>query len=238
MKVLLLDNTLDRDSWGSAELVHAIHEAGQPTVFVRRAPHADLPALSSLGRFDRIILSGSRTAATDSADWITALDELIRQALDRGIPMLGICYGHQAIARVLRGGDGSLNVRRSATPEIGWTEIQRTPGPRGSPDLLDGLPERFHSFSVHYDEVCATPPGALLLARSERCAIQAFALEDKPAFGVQFHPERDVEAGERTIATSAKKKLDFPLLNPGSGRKFHSPLVARTIFGNFLKGFC
>ncbi len=236
MNVLLIDNTLDQDSWGSAELVHSIHEAGPATIFVRRAPHTDLPAISSLGRFDRIILSGSRTAATESGDWISGLEELIRHALERGIPMLGVCYGHQSIARVLRGNDGSMNVRRSATPEIGWTEIRRTPGPRKARDLLDGLPDKFHSFSVHHDEVCTLPSRANLLAQSDRCAIQAFSLEEKPAFGVQFHPERDVEAGEKTIAASAKKKLGFPLLNPGSGTRLHSPLVARTIFGNFLKG--
>jgi GMP synthase (glutamine-hydrolysing) len=236
MNILLLDNTLDQDSWGSAELVRSIHQSAQGTTWVRRAPHEDLPALASLGRFDRIILSGSRTAATDTAPWISKLDELIRTCLDRGIPILGVCYGHQAIARVLGGAnDGSRNVRRSATPEIGWTEIRRIRG-RAGRDLLDGLPEVFHSFSVHYDEVSPLPPGSTLLARSDRCAIQAYALDDKPAFGVQFHPEREIEAGERALQASAKKKLDFPLLNPGSGKHLYSPQVAKAIFGNFLKG--
>ena len=94
----------------------------------------------------------------------------------------------------------------------------------------------FHSFSVHYDEVCSVPVGATLLARSERCAIQGFAVNDKPAFGVQFHPEREIEAGEKTLASTAKKKPAFPLLNPGFGKKLYSPEVAKIIFGNFLKG--
>jgi GMP synthase (glutamine-hydrolysing) len=234
MNILLLDNTLDQDSWGSAELVRSIHQAAPGTTWVRRSPHDDLPALASLDRFDRVILSGSRTAATESAPWITKLDALIRHCLDRGIPMLGVCYGHQSIARVI-GSGSSLNVRRSATPEIGWTEIRRIPGRRGR-DLLDGLPEKFHSFSVHYDEVGSLPRGATLLAQSDRCAIQAYALDEKPAFGIQFHPEREIEAGEKTLLASRKKKLDFPLLNPGSGKKLYSPDVAKTIFGNFLKG--
>jgi len=235
MRILLVDNTLDPDSWGSAELVRSIHQSSPGTIWVRRAPHEDLPVLESLARFDRIVLSGSRTAATESAPWISQLDELIRHCLDRSIPMLGVCYGHQSIARVLGSQHGSLNVRRSATPEIRWTKIRRMPGRTGR-DLLDGLPETFHSFSVHYDEVIALPPRATLLAQSDRCAIQAYALDDKPVFGIQFHPEREVEAGEKTLQASAKKKLNFPLLNPGSGKKLHSPEVAKTIFGNFLKG--
>ena len=75
-----------------------------------------------------------------------------------------------------------------------------------------------------------------LLARSERCDIQAFAHLEKPAFGVQFHPERDCEAGERTLASRKKEKPGFPLLHPGQGPRLYSPEVAKVIFGNFLKG--
>lgn len=235
MNVLLVDNTRDRDSWGAGELVRALHRAGPCTIWVRRAPHEDLPAPSSLRRFDRIVLSGSRTAVTESAPWIARLDELIRRSLDDSIPLLGICYGHQALARVLGSSSGEPLVRRSGTPEIGWTEILRTSAHAGR-DLLEGLPQSFHSFSVHYDEVSALPLATRLLASSHRCAIQAFAHERKPAFGVQFHPEREIEEGERTLRSSAAKKPAFPLLNPGAGPRLYSPDVARIIFGNFLKG--
>ena len=235
MNVLIVDNTLDRDSWGSGDLVRSINWTGGVTTHVRRAPHEDLPKLQNLGRYDRIVMSGSRTAATDEAPWISALDDLIRHALNHGIPILGVCYGHQALARVLGSNNTKKNVRRSATPEIGWTEIIQTQH-ASKFDLLSGLPKHFHSFSVHYDEVCEVPRGSTLLARSDRCAIQAFAVDDRPAFGVQFHPERGLEAGERTLALSAGKKLDFPLLNPGKGHQLYSPEVAQVIFRNYLKG--
>ncbi|NDD90547.1 type 1 glutamine amidotransferase [bacterium] len=236
MRVLVLDNTLDRDSWGSADLVRAIGSSGSVITTVRRSPHEDLPALKSLGIYDRIVMSGSRTAATEESPWISKLDDLIRYVLDKGIPLLGVCYGHQAIARVLGSDNYPKNVRRSATPEIGWTEIIQLPQAGNATNLLDGLPQRFHSFSVHYDEVCEVPRGATLLARSERCAIQAFSVDQKPVFGVQFHPERGCEAGERTLALSAKKKLDFSLLNPGKGPHLYSAQVAKVIFENFLRG--
>ncbi|MBU6375204.1 MAG: type 1 glutamine amidotransferase [Bdellovibrionales bacterium] len=236
MKVLVIDNTLDPDSWGSADLVHAIGSSGGTTIIVRRAPHEDLPENHSLKAFDRIVLSGSRTAATEESPWISKLDDFIRSALDKNIPLLGICYGHQAIARVLGSDNHPKNVRRSATPEIGWTEIIQLPQAGRTSPLFEGLPQRFHSFSVHYDEVCEVPRGATLLARSERCAIQAFSVNQKPVFGIQFHPERGCDAGERTLAISAKKKLQFPLLHPGKGEQLYSPEIAKKIFENFIKG--
>ncbi|MEN9724007.1 MAG: synthase [Pseudomonadota bacterium] len=236
MNVLVLDNTLDRDSWGSSDLVQSLSRAHSATIWVRRSPHQDFPSASQLRRFDRLVLSGSRTAATDTGPWISQLDSVIAEAIEAGIPILGVCYGHQAIARVLGSSKGShLNVRRSATPEIGWTSITRSSEPAAQ-TLLGALPERFHSFSVHYDEVCDLPRGCVLLASSERCAIQAYASQERPIFGVQFHPERSCEAGEATLKQSAKKKLPFALLNPGRGPHLYSQEVALTIFGNFLKG--
>ena len=235
MNLLLIDNTIDPDSWGAGELAGSIRQAGSPTIWVRRAPHDDLPKPSTLRRFDRVILSGSRTAATETAPWISRLDELIRHCLDRSIPILGVCYGHQAIARVLGSATGTASVGRSATPEIGWTEIRRMPSTKG-PDLLTGLPEKFHSFSLHHDEVYSIPGNATLLASSDRCTIQAFTLRDRPAFGVQFHPERGIEAGERTLASASRRNLPFALLRPREGHRLYSPEVAKVVFGNFLKG--
>ncbi|MFN7685630.1 MAG: type 1 glutamine amidotransferase [Oligoflexia bacterium] len=231
MKVLLIDNTRDPDSWGSGELRRTLSAPdGKPAgiaLRTHRAPHRDFP--KNLAEFDRIVLSGSATSATEDALWIENLLELIRSAVTNRIPILGICYGHQSLARALA---GKNSVRRAQAPEIGWTQIQKT-GSSQSP-LLQGLPSEFYSFSMHYDEVCKLPQGTRLLASSQLCPIQAFELDSAPAFGVQFHPERDLKGAAHTFALKQKLNPPPPLLHPHR-QDLHDPQVATVLIQNFYR---
>jgi GMP synthase (glutamine-hydrolysing) len=225
MKILIIDNNLDPESWGASDLKHfAVKHIGAE-ITVRRGPHHDLPA--SIAGFDRIVLSGSRTSAIAEAPWIETLHQRIREAIDRGIAILGVCYGHQQIARALGGIEA---VRQSPTPEFGWTQInivEQAP-------LLKGLSENFWSFSSHSDEVLRLPPGAKLLASSARCPIQAFKLENRPVYGIQFHPERDSADGDTAIARKMKSGQRDGILHPDAGKHVYDPKVGETIFRNFF----
>ncbi len=231
MKVLLIDNTRDVESWGSEELRHSLsHPDGKASgieLLTVRAPHQDLPTPERLSRFDRIVLSGSATSVNEDAPWIENLLTLIRSALSQKIPLLGICYGHQSLARAI-GGKGAVG--RAPKPEIGWTSIQKEP--HSSVSILSGLPQSFYSFSMHYDEVRELPRNAELLARSELCGVQAFQLKDAPAFGVQFHPERTPAGAEITFAAKKKLKPKPPLLHPGRP-ELYDPSVIAQILKNF-----
>jgi GMP synthase (glutamine-hydrolysing) len=113
--------------------------------------------------------------------WLHDEKRFLRELLDRGTPLLGICLGSQLVAEAAGG-----TVRRAATPEIGWHEVELTP--EGEADeLLGVLPERFESFQYHHYE-WLLPPGGVTLARSE-LALQAFRLGERPVWGLQFHPE-------------------------------------------------
>ena len=138
---------------------------------VRRGPHDDLP--TSMRGFDRMVISGSRTSCLDDFPWVGKLEKLIREGVDLGTPVLGVCYGHQVLARAM--GDGRKSVRRGSVPEFGWTEIRRT---ADSP-LFTGLPQTFHSFSSHFEEVADLPKGFRKLAESRDCAIQAMQFGDR-----------------------------------------------------------
>lgn len=230
MRVLIIDNNIDPTSWGSSDLRQSVRQVSKHfesgvTAFVRRGPHEDLPV--DVTRFDRVIVSGSKTSAMEAAPWISKLDDLIRRAIDSGTPLLGVCYGHQALARVLAGKGA---VRKAATPEIGWTKIDVT----DSSKLLDGLPRSFHTFSSHFDEVADLPPGTKLLARSEACAIQAFELSGKPVFGIQFHPERDATDAEKCFVDRKKSGFGRLLMGVGQTKKLFDPAVSETLFRNFL----
>jgi GMP synthase (glutamine-hydrolysing) len=230
MKVLIIDNTIDLDSWGSPELRHLAQLAPGVTIHTRRAPHGDLPA--SPRGYDRVILSGSKTSALDDAPWIESLHRFVGRTLDESIPFLGVCFGHQTLARVVSG--LSSVCRNAETPEIGWTKIEVV----GESALFDGLPRQFYSFSSHYQEVGKLHPSLKNFARSPDCAVQAFQLEGKPVYGIQFHPEKDIPSADKTFAEKKKSPLtkNDRLLHAGQSKKYFNPSIGETIFKNFLKG--
>lgn len=226
MKVLIIDNYIDPQNWGAADLSAFAQSAPGAEVHVRRAPQSDLPA--SPREYDKIIVSGSATRVHDQAPWVDSLVAFIKQALNENKPFLGICYGHQMLARAV---SGQESVGAAAVGEIGWTKIQVT----SESKLFDGLPRDFYSFSSHFDEVKKAPPGFVNLARSEACGVQAMQLGDSPIYGIQFHPERLLAEGEARYASAKKEKVNPRFfLNAGKGAKLFDPKVGEKIFGNFL----
>lgn len=226
MNVLILDNTILKPFWGSADLARSIFE-GKPdaTVHVRRPPHADCP--KDPAAFDRIVVSGSLTSALDHAPWVKELEGFLHRTIEKKIPVLGICFGHQMLGRCL-GGIGA--VRKAARLEMGWSVIQQT----AAHPLLKNLPKEFRSFSSHYDEVCSLPSEALVTASSELCPIQAFHLKDRPVYGVQFHPERNAEEGESTFRDHFQAGRKEPVIGKGKSKVLYDPLISREIFKAFL----
>jgi GMP synthase-like glutamine amidotransferase len=101
--------------------------------------------------------------------------ELLRSAVAADVPVLGLCFGGQALAAALGG-----VVERAPTAELGWREIVTDDAALVPPGPW---------LEWHYDRFC-TPPGAVELARTSD-APQAF--RRGPHLGVQFHPEATVE---------------------------------------------
>lgn len=226
MKVLIIDNNIDQDCWGSPDLVRYAKLLPGAVIHVRRGPHDDLP--KGPEGFDRVIASGSRTSALDDAPWVHRFHELIRNTVEIGTPFLGVCFGHQSLVRAL---GGKETVRKAAQPEFGWTRIEIT---RPS-TLMDGLPSVFHSFSAHFEEVGALPSGLRSIARSEDCAIQACQVEGKPAFGIQFHPEKNLLEGDKILREKEKLGVPGRLLNPKRGKELYKPEIGEILFKNFLR---
>ena len=130
---------------------------------------------------DAIAVFGGAMNVDDGArlPWLDDEIELLRDALEDGTPVLGVCLGAQLLAAA-----AGADVRRAERPEIGWFDVERTAAGAGDP-LLGALPERFTAYQWH-SWAFALPDGALELARSPVCP-QAYALGS--AWGVQFHPE-------------------------------------------------
>lgn len=124
--------------------------------------------------FDVLVVMGAPWGAWDDdaiGRWLLPEMEWLRTADEVGVPVLGICFGGQLLARVHGG-----SVARGPRPEIGWTSIWSQ-----EPDLVGAGPW----FHWHYDR-WQVPPGAREIARNS-LASQAFVLRRNLA--VQFHPE-------------------------------------------------
>jgi GMP synthase (glutamine-hydrolysing) len=122
-----------------------------------------------------LILSGG--PASVYADGAPHLD---RELLELGVPVLGICYGMQLLAREL-GGD----VRGAEKGEFGRSELTV----RDSGRLLRGLPREQSCWMSHRDAVYSAPPGFTELAASTGSPVAALESLERDIYGIQFHPE-------------------------------------------------
>ena len=117
-----------------------------------------------------VVLGSEQTAFDDAVPWLHAELSLVRQALADGVPLLGICFGGQVLARAL-----GARVYRLPEPEIGWVRLaSQHPGLAGGPWL-----------EWHRDGF-ELPQGARELATGG-ASVQAYAIG--PHLGLQFHPE-------------------------------------------------
>jgi GMP synthase (glutamine-hydrolysing) len=133
--------------------------------------------------FAGVIVTGSGAMVTDLLPWSDASAAWLRDAAHAGLPLFGICYGHQLIAHAL-GGQVGYN---PAGREMGTVDIDLQPDASDDP-LFAGLPARFAVQATHLQTVLVLPHGARLLATSQQDAACAFRW-GKSAWGVQFHPE-------------------------------------------------
>jgi GMP synthase-like glutamine amidotransferase len=117
----------------------------------------------------------------DHFRWLASEEQFLKDVLAAKVPVFGVCLGAQMLARAAGAG-----VRPADAPEIGWLDISLTPAGSADP-VLGSLPPAATVFQWHH-YTFDVPPDGTELARSEICT-QAFRLNDRPAWGIQFHAE-------------------------------------------------
>lgn len=145
--------------------------------------------LPSSGEHAACLITGSPAGVYDDLPWIEPLLHFIRAETDR--KMVGICFGHQAMAEALGG-----KVEKS---DKGWgIGLQRYRVDRAMP-WMDG--EREVAVPVsHQDQVVVQPPNTQVVASSDFTPFAGFAWTDRPAISFQFHPEFEPDYAKALIA--------------------------------------
>jgi GMP synthase-like glutamine amidotransferase len=220
MTTLVLDNFLDEKFSGY------FSRYLRDDLEIFKASKLEFP--ENLSKYDHIILTGSEEFIINDRNWIAEEMKLIQKIIDKRIPTLGICFGHQLIARALLGHDG---VRKAEKPEIGWKQVTiniKNP-------LLRGIGSDFFVYNSHFDEVCNLNKEFEILASSDLCEVQAYQIKNAPMWGVQFHPEIDMESGKKFIMDLSNM---FPHLKEELGRSVteaREPEISERLFENFYE---
>ena len=192
-------------------------------------PSVDLSRVSSL-----VVLGGPMGVyEADRFPFLSKAIELLREALRRKTPTLGICLGSQLLAAA-----GGAKVYKGSRKEIGWFPVQVNENGARDPLLKYCAPESmvFHWHGDTFD----LPAGAVYLASSERYRHQAFRIGER-AWGFQFHLEMTeamikdwVEVAEEK---SKVKNPDWNVCEILTGTPCYLPemeALARKVFGEFI----
>ena len=197
-------------------------------------------AIPPLDGYDQLWVMGGPMDVweEDRHPWLIAEKQAIREAVEyRGMPYFGLCLGHQLLGAALGG-----RVGKAARAEVGILDVELTAAGRSDP-LFAGIADSFKALQWHGAEVAEAPPGAVVLARSPLCAVQAMRI-GRHAYGMQYHCEilpRTVSdwaaipayacALDATLGTGAMPRLDAAAA--AAMPEFNRD--ARRLYRNFMK---
>ena len=219
MSILLVDCYLDKAGGAGSFLPYLPSE----TVVWHVSQGEAMPVISNISG---VVITGSAACVHDSDLWIETLFRFLSKMIVQEIPCFGICFGHQALAKVCGAEIGFLSI-----PEVGWKTVSCV---EESP-LWIGVSAEFKVFLSHRDVVLSLGNSLVCLASSAECGVQAFHHKEQLVWGIQFHPEMLVAECLKLMEWRRKKHSDLVLdwaKEQGSIRS-NAPL-AQKFFDNFL----
>jgi GMP synthase (glutamine-hydrolysing) len=158
--------------------------------------------LPHLDAVQGVVIAGSHAMVTQNLDWSLELEAWIPKLIRENIPLLGICYGHQLIARAM----GGVVDYHPEGIEIGTTDIDITTP--GKEDLLfKNLPPRFKAHVFHSQTIIKLPESAVVIGKNRFEPHHAFRIGGC-AWGVQFHPESNIPILEAYIDNLTQAIVD------------------------------
>lgn len=189
---------------------------------------AEMPA--SIHDCDGWLITGSRHGVYENLEWMQLLQDFIRELAQAGVPLVGVCFGHQIIAQALGG-----EVVKS---DRGWSVGPQRYRIDQVQAWMEGEPESVDIYAYHQDQVVTLPPSAQVFSSSDFCPYAGLSYGDS-IISVQAHPEIE-EAYERqlletyggTIVPAAVADEALDLMNRGA--RVDAELVANWFAEFFL----
>lgn len=179
---------------------------------IHRVWEAPLPDPTA---FEFVISLGSEKSVTnDSPSWIPGEIDLLREAVDADVPVLGLCFGGQALSVALGGGSDQLE-----QPQIGWLPVKTS----------DALVPQGPWLHYHF-ELMRVPPGAREIARSA-AGTAAFRFDRHLA--IQFHPEVDPPMVERWVEVDPNLPPEITPARIAADSATHAPAARDQAFRMF-----
>ena len=154
------------------------------------------PSDSDVDTVDGFIITGSKSSAYDDKEWIRNLERLVQELHAKRKKMVGICFGHQVIARALGG--------TVAKSEKGWgvgVNVYNVSGlpVQGDDEVRDGGSGFLKLVASHQDQVTVLPPGARTVVSNDHCENAGFVIGEH-VLTLQGHPEFSAEYSEAIMA--------------------------------------
>ena len=147
-------------------------------------------------KYSKLIISGSELSASTQHIEQQEVFSVINEFIFAGKPVLGICYGHQMLARLLGGDECCV---KAQIPEFGLTKVNLVDNP-----LFAGITSSVFMQS-HFDEVVNLDDSFKIIASNDNVKIQGFQWQDYPVWGLQFHPELNWEEGSKMLERNLKE---------------------------------
>lgn len=197
--ILILNCLLEKKSVNAFNKAMENHLGSLPVKYeIIRVKEGD--KIEDLNKYTHLIISGSGASPIDDNPWNSILEEIIMYFVNNKKPILGICYGHQFLVRILAGVE---YIRKAEVGEIGFAKIDIDDN-----ELFEGIKEPIFSVS-HYEEVFNLREDFKVIARNHNCSVHAFQYKDLPIWGTQFHPEYGIEDMKNSIIECREKNPDF-----------------------------
>ncbi|MQL80318.1 hypothetical protein Taro_012764 [Colocasia esculenta] len=209
-------------------LARLLSDGGDETWDIFSVVDGDFSFLDS-GYYDGYVLTGSAADAhATDVDWINRLSDALVLLHRRRKKLLGICFGHQILARALGG--------RTGRAEVGWelgVKTLHVVSDQVSQLYGLALPSALNGMESHQDQVSMVPPGAVVLASSDKTKIEMFALGDY-VLGMQCHPE----FSEDVLIDIIQSRLSRKVIEDGVAKEAIESFEKRKPDNDLLRALC